>query len=118
MNGEHKITSSHRDRAALVYLRQSSMAQVREHTESTRSQYALADKAAALGWPRTSIDVIDTDLGISGKWGVAREGFTELSPGSAAGMSGRSSGSRSPGWPGPTPTWPGWRSSPGSPARC
>src|ERR1039457_4024329 len=78
MNGEHKISSSHRDRAALVYLRQSSMAQVREHTESTRSQYALADKAAALGWPRTSIDVIDTDLGISGKWGVAREGFTEL----------------------------------------
>ena len=53
MNGEHKITSSHRDRTALVYLRQSSMAQVREHTESTRSQYALADKAAALGWPRT-----------------------------------------------------------------
>ena len=78
MNGEHKITSSHRDRAALVYLRQSSMAQVRQHTESTRSQYALADKAAALGWPRTSIDVIDTDLGISGRWGVAREGFTEL----------------------------------------
>src|SRR5438034_601693 len=54
------------------------MAQVREHTESTKSQYALADKAAALGWPRTSIEVIDTDLGISGKWGVAREGFTEL----------------------------------------
>jgi hypothetical protein len=78
MNGEHKITSSHRERAALVYLRQSSMAQVREHTESTRSQYALADKAAALGWPRTSIEVIDADLGISGKWGVPREGFTEL----------------------------------------
>ena len=78
MNGEHKITSSHRQRAALIYLRQSSMAQVREHTESTRSQYALADKAAALGWPRSDIEVIDTDLGISGKWGVAREGFTEL----------------------------------------
>ena len=78
MNGEHKITSSHRDRAALIYPRQSSMAQLREHTESTRSQYALAGKAAALGWPRTSIEVIDTDLGISGKWGVAREGFTEL----------------------------------------
>jgi DNA invertase Pin-like site-specific DNA recombinase len=78
MNDEHKITSSHRERAALVYLRQSSMAQVREHTESTKSQYALADKAAALGWPRTSIEVIDTDLGISGKWGVARAGFTEL----------------------------------------
>jgi excisionase family DNA binding protein len=78
VNGEHKITGSHRDRAALIYLRQSSMAQVREHTESTRSQYALADKAAALGWARGDIEVIDTDLGISGKWGVAREGFTEL----------------------------------------
>ena len=78
MNGEHKITSSHRERAAICYLRQSSMAQVRQHTESTRSQYGLADTAAALGWPSTSIEVIDTDLGISGKWGVAREGFTEL----------------------------------------
>ena len=78
MNGEHKITSSHRERAAVIYPRQSSMAQLREHTESTRSQYALADKAAALGWPRSSIEVIDTDLGISGKWGVPREGFTEL----------------------------------------
>jgi len=54
------------------------MAQLRQHTESTRSQYALADKAAALGWPRTSIEVIDADLGVSGKWGVPREGFTEL----------------------------------------
>src|SRR5258708_5431204 len=54
------------------------MAQVRQHTESTKSQYALADKAAALGWARGDIEVIDTDLGISGKWGVAREGFTEL----------------------------------------
>jgi DNA invertase Pin-like site-specific DNA recombinase len=78
VNGEHKITNGHRERTALIYLRQSSMVQVREHTESTRSQYALADKAAALGWPRSDIEVIDTDLGISGKWGVAREGFTEL----------------------------------------
>ena len=78
MNGEHKITSSHREREAICYLRQSSMAQVRQHTESTKSQYALADTAAALGWPAASIEVIDTDLGISGKWGVAREGFTEL----------------------------------------
>src|SRR5258708_2204219 len=54
------------------------MAQVRQQTESTRSQYGLADKAAALGWARSDIEVIDTDLGISGKWGVAREGFTEL----------------------------------------
>jgi DNA invertase Pin-like site-specific DNA recombinase len=78
VNGEHKITGRHLDRKALVYLRQSSMAQVRQHTESTRSQYALADKAAMMGWARGDIEVIDTDLGISGKWGVAREGFTEL----------------------------------------
>jgi DNA invertase Pin-like site-specific DNA recombinase len=78
VNGEHKISSTHRERAAIIYLRQSSMAQVREHTESTRSQYGLADTAAALGWARSDIDVIDTDLGISGKWGVAREGYTEL----------------------------------------
>ena len=118
MNGEQKITSSHRERTALIYLRQSSMAQVREHTESTRSQYALADKAAALGWPRSDIDVIDTGLGISGKWGVAREGFTELVTRVCSGEGGRSSGSRSPGWPGRMPTSRGWRSSPGSPARC
>src|SRR6267378_3638062 len=54
------------------------MAQVRQHTESTKSQYGLAEMAAGLGWARSDIEVIDTDLGISGKWGVAREGFTEL----------------------------------------
>ena len=54
------------------------MVQVERNTESTRSQYALADTAAALGWPRSDIEVIDADLGVSGKWGVAREGFTEL----------------------------------------
>src|SRR6266536_1860484 len=52
------------------------MAQVREHTESTKSQYALAGKAAAMGWAASDIEVIDTDLGISGKWGVTRKGFT------------------------------------------
>jgi DNA invertase Pin-like site-specific DNA recombinase len=78
VNGEHKITSGHRERKALIYLRQSSMAQVRHHTESTRSQYALADRAAEMGWARRDIEVIDTGLGLSGKWGVAREGFTWL----------------------------------------
>jgi len=78
VNGEHKITGSHLERKALIYLRQSSMAQVRHHTESTRSQYALADRAAEMGWARRDIEVIDTDLGVSGKWGVAREGFTKL----------------------------------------
>jgi len=78
VNGEAKITSGHRERLALVYLRQSSMAQVRQHTESTMRQYALADEAARLGWAPADVLVIDTDLGISGRWGVAREGFAEL----------------------------------------
>jgi DNA invertase Pin-like site-specific DNA recombinase len=78
VNSEHKITSSHRDRTAVIYLRQSSMAQVREHTESTARQYGLAEEAVRLGWARADVLVIDTDLGVSGRWGVARAGFTEL----------------------------------------
>src|SRR5262245_16585169 len=78
MNGEAKITGSHRDRLAVIYLRQSSMAQVREHTESTTRQYGLAQEAIRLGWARPDVLVIDTDLGVSGRWGVARAGFTEL----------------------------------------
>src|SRR5258708_37465725 len=78
MNGEQKITSLHRERLAVVYLRQSSMAQVREHTESTMRQYGLAGEAARLGWAPADVLVIDTDLGISGRFGVAREGFREL----------------------------------------
>src|ERR1039457_6509756 len=54
------------------------MAQVREHTEPTMRQHGLADEAVRLGSPRSDVDVIDTDLGISGRWGVARQGFTEL----------------------------------------
>src|SRR6476646_9522902 len=78
MNGCGKITSAHRDRLAVIYLRQSSMAQVREHTESTTRQYGLAEEAVQLGWARLDVLVIDTDLGVSGRWGVIREGFTEL----------------------------------------
>ncbi|HTY28636.1 MAG TPA: recombinase family protein, partial [Mycobacterium sp.] len=78
MNGEAKISGIHRDRLAAVYLRQSSMAQVREHTESTTRQYGLAEEAVRLGWARADVVVIDTDLGVSGRWGVARAGFAEL----------------------------------------
>ena len=66
MNGQAKITIYHRERLAVVYLRQSSMAQVREHTESTMRQYGLAEEAVALGWARPDVEVIDTDLGVSG----------------------------------------------------
>jgi DNA invertase Pin-like site-specific DNA recombinase len=78
VNSDAKITNLHRDRLAVIYLRQSSMAQVREHTESTTRQYGLAEEAVRLGWARPDVLVIDTDLGVSGRWGVVREGFTEL----------------------------------------
>ena len=78
MNGEHKITSSHRERAALIYLRQSTLMQVREHTESTLRQYALADTAVALGWAPRDVEVIDRDLGLSGTSAAHRAGFREL----------------------------------------
>ena len=78
MNGAAKIVGGHRDRLAVVYLRQSSMAQVREHTESTMRQYGLVEEAVRLGWAREAVVVIDTDLGVSGRWGVARAGFAEL----------------------------------------
>jgi DNA invertase Pin-like site-specific DNA recombinase len=78
MNGETKIGGGHRARQAVIYLRQSSMAQVREHTESTTRQYGLVEEAVRLGWVRSDVVVIDTDLGVSGRWGVARAGFAEL----------------------------------------
>ena len=78
VNGAAKIVGGHRDRLAVVYLRQSSMAQVREHTESTMRQYGLVEEAVRLGWAREAVVVIDTDLGVSGRWGVARAGFAEL----------------------------------------
>jgi hypothetical protein len=53
VNGEQKVTSFHRERLAVVYLRQSSMAQVREHTESTMRQYGLAGEAERLGGSRS-----------------------------------------------------------------
>jgi excisionase family DNA binding protein len=75
---EQKITRAHRDRLALIYVRQSTLAQVREHTESTERQYALAGEAGRLGWERERIVVIDCDLGVSGRTAAARVGFTDL----------------------------------------
>lgn len=78
MNGESKITASHRTRLAVIYLRQSTMLQVREHTESTARQYALAELAVSLGWPPEQVVVIDADLGLSGRFGTERGGFHEV----------------------------------------
>src|SRR3954449_1984808 len=78
MNDVIKITSSHLARVAIVYLRQSSAAQVEHNRESTDRQYALVNKASDLGWPAGNVVVIDEDLGISGAGGVARSGFARL----------------------------------------
>jgi DNA invertase Pin-like site-specific DNA recombinase len=78
MRGVEKVTSPYLERTALVYLRQSSMAQVRENTESTARQYALAEEAVRLGWPRAKVEVIDADLGLSGRSAEQRDGFKDL----------------------------------------
>jgi DNA invertase Pin-like site-specific DNA recombinase len=73
-----KIRPGHLDRAAVVYVRQSSRQQVLEHSESTRLQYALADRAVALGWARSQVTVIDDDLGVSAATADSRKGFARL----------------------------------------
>jgi DNA invertase Pin-like site-specific DNA recombinase len=73
-----KITRSHRERTALIYVRQSSLAQVRDNTESTARQYALADTAVTLGWARGDVRIIDADLGRSGRSAQGRDGYREL----------------------------------------
>ena len=75
---DNKIASHHRNRQALIYVRQSSMKQVMENTESTARQYALVDTAQTLGWRRDRIDVIDDDLGKSGSSATHRNGFQRL----------------------------------------
>jgi len=73
----HKVKPHHLARRAIVYVRQSSEKQVRQNRESQRLQYALRDRAQALGWKQ--IDVIDVDLGCSASLGAARrEGFDRL----------------------------------------
>ena len=78
MSDALKITSSHLARVAIVYLRQSSAAQVEHNRESTDRQYALVNKAGDLGWPAGKVLVIDEDLGVSGSGAVARSGFARL----------------------------------------
>jgi DNA invertase Pin-like site-specific DNA recombinase len=78
LRGESKITSSHLGRVAIIYVRQSTLAQVRGNTESTARQYGLAEEAARLGWAASAIEVIDADLGISGRSADNRAGFKEI----------------------------------------
>jgi DNA invertase Pin-like site-specific DNA recombinase len=73
-----KITRDHLERIAVIYVRQSTLAQVRDHGESTQRQYALTAEAERLGWPAERVMVIDADLGVSGRGGSGRTGFKEL----------------------------------------
>jgi DNA invertase Pin-like site-specific DNA recombinase len=72
-----KVKASHLKRTAYLYVRQSSLRQVFENTESTQRQYGLREQAVALGWPLDRIIVIDSDLGLSGA-SSDREGFRRL----------------------------------------
>ena len=73
-----KVTALHLKRDAYLYVRQSTLRQVFENTESTERQYALRQRAVALGWPAERVVVIDSDLGLSGASAVQREGFQRL----------------------------------------
>jgi DNA invertase Pin-like site-specific DNA recombinase len=73
-----KILELHLDRLAIVYVRQSDPQQVLNHRESRERQYALADHAVALGWPRERVMVIDDDQGQSGRTADQRSGFQRL----------------------------------------
>jgi DNA invertase Pin-like site-specific DNA recombinase len=72
-----KIKPTHLKRSACLYIRQSTIKQVLENTESTKRQYALRQKAVALGWPIERVMIIDSDLGQSGA-SADRAGFQKL----------------------------------------
>jgi len=73
-----KVTAAHLSRAALLYVRQSSLKQVINNTESAIRQYDLRGKAVALGWAAAQVTVIDIDQGQSGASAADREGFQQL----------------------------------------
>jgi DNA invertase Pin-like site-specific DNA recombinase len=78
MSEHAKITSHHRQRRAVVYVRQSTPGQVERNTESSARQYALAERAVELGWPAAAVVVVDEDTGHSAAWARSRIGFREL----------------------------------------
>ena len=73
-----KVSAAHLARDAYLYVRQSSLAQVLHNTESTKRQYALRERAVALGWPIERVHTIDSDLGRSGAHAENRDGFQYL----------------------------------------
>ena len=76
--GTGKITAAHRRRDAVIYVRQSTLAQTQENTESLALQYELRRHATELGWGEHQITVIDEDLARSAATASGRLGFTDL----------------------------------------
>src|SRR5512134_62546 len=76
--GDERVSAAHRAKLAYVYVRHSSVNQVRQHQESTELQYRLVDRAIGLGWARERVRVIDEDLGKSGAASAERYGFQRL----------------------------------------
>jgi DNA invertase Pin-like site-specific DNA recombinase len=75
---DERLTPARRAKLAYIYVRQSSVTQVKQHQESTELQYRLVDRAVDLGWPRERVQVIDEDLGKSGAGHADRRGFQRL----------------------------------------
>lgn len=75
---DQKINSRHLDRWAIVYVRQSSPQQVRDNRESRERQYALREFAERLGWPKSRVEVVDDDQGVSGRACSKRPGFQHV----------------------------------------
>jgi DNA invertase Pin-like site-specific DNA recombinase len=88
MSENSKVAASHLQRAAFVYIRQSTQGQVERNTESTERQYALVERAIELGFAREQVVVIDEDLGISGSGETDRSGFAKLAAEVALGHAG------------------------------
>ncbi|MBN1930042.1 MAG: recombinase family protein [Desulfobacterales bacterium] len=88
MSDNQKIKSSHFQREAYVYIRQSTAAQVEYNRESTDRQYKLKDRAVSLGWPKNKVKIIDEDLAQSGTDSSKRNGFTKMASDVALGKVG------------------------------
>lgn len=78
MENHNKVTASHLKRDGYFYVRQSTVRQVMENTESTQRQDGLKERSIALVWPVKRVVVIDADLGLSGASAAGREGFQRL----------------------------------------
>lgn len=78
MSTAEKIQESHLQKTAIIYVRQSTQSQMMNNKESLELQYRLKSKAIEYGWSKDFIDVIDTDLGVSGSGKAHRDGFQDM----------------------------------------